>query len=61
MAESYIGVKGAEKESIRRSEEEFFDKYKEQLALFRRHFYASPFEKAFKKAATGKKRKIFSP
>jgi actin related protein 2/3 complex subunit 2 len=48
------GVKGAEKEGIRRSEEEFFDKYKEQLALFRRNFFASPYEKAFKKATNDK-------
>jgi len=48
------GVKGAEKEAIRRAEEEFFDKYKEQLAYFRRHFFASPFEKVFKKALTDK-------
>jgi len=50
----YKGVKGAEKEAIRRAEEEFFDKYKEQLAYFRRHFFSSPFEKVFKKALTGK-------
>lgn len=47
------GVKGAEKEKIRQAEEEFFAKYADQLALFRRNFFASPFEKLFKKASKG--------
>lgn len=46
-------MKSAEKEGIRAAEEEFFGKYKEQLSLFKRNFFASPFEKIFKKAAKG--------
>jgi len=44
----------AKKELIKKSEEEFFGKYVEELSLFKRNFFASPYEKIFKIGSTGK-------
>jgi len=41
-------------DAIKKAEEDFFDKYTEQIATFRRNFFASPFEKAFNKALKDK-------
>ncbi len=45
---------------IKKSEEEFFDKYSKDLSFFKRNFFASPFEMVFKKASISISYKKFS-
>lgn len=51
-------MKSSEREAVRKAEEEFFEKYKVQISLFQRNFFASPYEKIFAKAIKGIKKVI---